>query len=173
MNKADLLIIEVIKLEGGYVNHPHDHGLETKYGISKRSYPSLAIKELTIDEAIHIYKKDYYRPCKLGLLPPKIQFQILQMVVNIGVPQGIKILQHSANLTTSSNIMVDGIIGNETIKSIKAIYNNNLINVLFINIMVEQLMYYRKLVSKSNKQKVFLNGWINRIHETLKISSEG
>ena len=33
----------LIGSEGGYVNDPHDPGGETKYGISKRSYPTLDI----------------------------------------------------------------------------------------------------------------------------------
>ena len=41
-------IIEVvIKHEGGYVNDPNDLGGETKYGITKRFYPDVDIKNLT------------------------------------------------------------------------------------------------------------------------------
>ena len=41
-------IIEVvIEHEGGYVNAPKDLGGETKYGITKRFYPSVDIKNLT------------------------------------------------------------------------------------------------------------------------------
>ena len=37
--------------EGGYVDDPRDPGLETKYGISKRSYPAVDIKALTLEQA--------------------------------------------------------------------------------------------------------------------------
>lgn len=47
-------------IEGGYVNNPKDPGGETKYGISKRSYPELDIKNLTKEQAKTIYKRDYY-----------------------------------------------------------------------------------------------------------------
>ncbi|HEX7682416.1 MAG TPA: glycosyl hydrolase 108 family protein [Trinickia sp.] len=33
----------VVGIEAGYVNDPNDPGGETKYGISKRSYPHLYI----------------------------------------------------------------------------------------------------------------------------------
>ena len=46
---------EIIGIEGGYVNDPKDKGGETKYGISKRSYPHLDIKNLTLNEAEYIY----------------------------------------------------------------------------------------------------------------------
>ncbi len=33
----------VVGEEGGYVNNPKDPGGETKYGISKKSYPNVGI----------------------------------------------------------------------------------------------------------------------------------
>ena len=50
----------VIYNEGGYVNDPSDLGGETKYGISKRSYPNLDIKHLTLEQARKIYFCDYW-----------------------------------------------------------------------------------------------------------------
>src|SRR5688572_24264776 len=52
------------KNEGGYVSPERakeigDTGGETKYGISKKSYPSVDIKNLTLDQAIAIYKRDF------------------------------------------------------------------------------------------------------------------
>ena len=50
----------VIEQEGGYVNHPNDPGGETKYGISKRAYPNLNIRDLTVQDAVRIYYDDYW-----------------------------------------------------------------------------------------------------------------
>lgn len=50
----------VLQNEGVYVNDPSDSGGETKYGISKRSYPNLDIKNLTLEEAKKIYFCDYW-----------------------------------------------------------------------------------------------------------------
>ena len=45
-------IIEVtLHHEGGYVHDPKDLGGETNYGIAKRFYPDVDIKNLTKDEA--------------------------------------------------------------------------------------------------------------------------
>ena len=45
-------IIEVVlEHEGGYVNDPDDAGGETKYGIAKRWYPNVDIKNLTKEVA--------------------------------------------------------------------------------------------------------------------------
>ena len=52
---------KVIGHEGGYVFDPDDAGGETIYGISKRAYPHLDIKELTLDDARKIYFEDYWK----------------------------------------------------------------------------------------------------------------
>lgn len=51
-------------LDDGYVNNPNDPGGETKYGISKRAYPSLNIRDLTLSDAISLYRKDYWYTAK-------------------------------------------------------------------------------------------------------------
>jgi len=53
--------------EGGYINDPLDAGGKTKFGISKRSYPDVDIKNLTVDGAKSIYKKDYWDKLKQSL----------------------------------------------------------------------------------------------------------
>lgn len=60
MEQYQKIIGFILKAEGGYVNHPNDPGGETKYGISKRAYPELDIKNLSADMAVDIYKRDYY-----------------------------------------------------------------------------------------------------------------
>ena len=53
-------IEHVFKWEGGYVNDPRDPGGETNMGISKRSYPHLDIANLTREDAVEIYRRDYW-----------------------------------------------------------------------------------------------------------------
>lgn len=55
----DVILDFIIKREGGYINHPSDPGGETKYGISKRAYPTEDIKNMTVERAKFIYKRDY------------------------------------------------------------------------------------------------------------------
>lgn len=52
----------LFEAEGGYVNDKYDRGGETKYGISKASYPHLDIKNLTKEQAIAIYYNDFWLP---------------------------------------------------------------------------------------------------------------
>lgn len=53
-------LIFILKWEGGYVNDVRDPGGETKFGISKRSFPNLDIAMLTVDQAAEIYRRSYW-----------------------------------------------------------------------------------------------------------------
>ncbi len=44
------------------VNDPIDPGGETKYGISKRSYPHEDIKHLNLKRAAWLYEQDFWNP---------------------------------------------------------------------------------------------------------------
>ncbi len=70
--------------EGGYVNDPHDRGGETKFGISKRSYPHEDIPNLTRDEAIKIYYQDYWVFPGIDDCDPSLRAKIFNMGVLMG-----------------------------------------------------------------------------------------
>jgi len=55
MDAFEVALNFVLKWEGGYVNDPRDSGGETKFGISKKAYPNLDIKNLTQQQAGEIY----------------------------------------------------------------------------------------------------------------------
>ena len=55
----DEIIDITLHHEGGYVHAPKDLGGETNYGIAKRFYPEVDIKNLTKEEAKDIYRRDY------------------------------------------------------------------------------------------------------------------
>jgi len=83
----------VIKHEGGYVNHPSDPGGETKYGISKRAYPNLNIKNLTIDDVRKIYHSDYWIPAGGEELEWPVNLVQFDCAVNCGVGTAKKFLK--------------------------------------------------------------------------------
>lgn len=77
--------------EGGYVNNPADPGGETKWGISKHSYPDVDIANLTRDQAAAIYQRDFWDV--VGDADPAIKFQVFDFAVNSGVQTAIRKLQ--------------------------------------------------------------------------------
>lgn len=71
--------------EGGYVNDPKDPGGETKWGISKRAYPLLNIKNLTPQQAADIYAKDYWDASGCDNIPWPLCAVVFDTAVNCGV----------------------------------------------------------------------------------------
>jgi len=89
----DTAFDRLISHEGGYVNDPKDPGGETNWGISKRTYPHLDIKNLTRNDAKEIYRKDFWD--KLGSAHPAIKFQVFDFAVNSGIFTAIRKLQQA------------------------------------------------------------------------------
>ena len=74
----------VVREEGGYVNDPRDPGGETKYGISKRSYPQIDIAQLTLDQAQAIYLRDFWMPSGCESMPWERAICAFDCAVNQG-----------------------------------------------------------------------------------------
>ena len=148
------IIDRVIESEGGYVNDPDDPGGETKYGISKRAYPEIVIKDLTIKQAKQIYYEDYWTPSKADQLSDQLKEIYFDMVVNFGKRGAAKVLQQACNGKNKYKIKVDGIVGAATISASK-------------NVEPERLRAYRVLkfanivINKPSREK-FWYGWFRR-----------
>lgn len=100
--------------EGGYVNDPRDPGGETKFGISKRSYPALDIKALTLERAKAIYRRDFWGVAGCDAVPDAMKFDLFDMAVNSGPVTAIKTLQRSAGVTP------DGLLGPITLQALNS-----------------------------------------------------
>lgn len=74
----------VIRWEGVYSNDPRDSGGETKFGISKRSYPELDISKLTLKQAKEIYYQNYWLKSKCDELPFPLNIVVFDTAVNMG-----------------------------------------------------------------------------------------
>lgn len=100
--------------EGGYVNDPNDPGGETKYGISKRSYPDEDIAGMTLGRAREIYKRDFWDKCAGDRLPDPVNFLMFDAAVNSGVERAVKFLQLAVGSTP------DGVLGPKTMTLVLA-----------------------------------------------------
>lgn len=148
-NNFDRAIIEILKHEGGYVNHPNDPGGETNFGITKKVYPDLDIKNLTVEQAKEIYKRDYWLTGLDGLSYP-VAAKVFDMVVNMGVRQAIKLVQRAVDEKA------DGILGHSSIANLKATPD------ALQRICNQQALFYNALVVTKPSLKVFLKGWLIR-----------
>jgi hypothetical protein len=136
-----------LKKDGG-LNY-HDEGLPTKYGIYKKANPEVDVENLTLEQAIEIYKKKYWdvyivlKPVSANLdhLPTALAVAVFDAGVNCGPHRAIRWLG-------------------------KALENKNPARIL--NDL--RGAYYFDLVS-SNKEKHFKNykGWMNRLTDLKKL----
>ena len=110
---------KTIGLEGGYCNNPHDPRKETKYGISKRQYPDLDIKNLTIEHAKEIYNCDYWLPIHLNSIANEsIADEIFDTGVNMEPSEAVEIAQRALNFLGRGTYEEDGIMGPMTLAGI-------------------------------------------------------
>lgn len=144
--------------EGGYVNDPQDPGGETKWGISKRTYPHIDIKNLTRDGAIALYRRDFWEASQADDLPPAVGFQLLDGAVNSGIDRATQWLQRAARVAD------DGKIGPVTRAALKAADPNDLV----LRFLAERLDFMTGLGTWQR----FGKGWARRIAQNLRYGAE-
>jgi len=156
MADFNIAIKKTLVNEGGYVNDPNDAGGETKYGISKRAYPSVDIKNLTTDEAKAIYKRDYWDKIKGDeIQSQKIAFELFDTAVNMGVRTASKLAQ------IILSVYPDGIIGSKTLEALNIIDKEKFL----VKFKLSKIARYTYLCRKYPSNKKYLYGWIKRTLE--------
>ena len=122
------IIKEIIRREGGYVNHPNDRGGPTKYGVThktlsrylKREASIEDVKHMTEETAYEIYERDYYEGPRINTLPAPLRSIVTDASVLYGPRRAIKFVQQIVNEAGFGPCTVDGILGPNTRKQIKA-----------------------------------------------------
>ena len=153
MSDFDKAIQIVLQAEGNYSNNPADPGGETKYGISKRSYPNEDIKNLTLDRAKDIYYNDFWLPLQAYEFPEPVAILMFDMAVNMGKSAAVRCLQRAVK------VEVDGIMGPVTRKALKENYGRDLVG----EITVQRVMFYTNLETFGS----FGLGWVRRSIRTV------
>lgn len=158
-DKFNRAIATILKHEGGYVNHPNDPGGETKYGITKRTYPHLNIRTLTVDDAKEIYYNDWWAKHGYENFEFLVAEKVFDMAVNMGARRAHKLLQKAANnLGVRPQLVVDGIIGRNTLTKVNSLNGAAVREEL----RKQQKDYYLRLIAKRPSLAVFKNGWLRR-----------
>lgn len=127
------IILGILAVEGGYVDHPSDPGGETNKGITKSTavqhgYTG-SMKDLPEEVAIDIYAQTYvYKPGFDGVieLSEPVGKKLVDAGVNVGQGRAAKWYQTSLNSFSRnckdySCIKVDGAIGPNTLAAHKAL----------------------------------------------------
>ena len=120
---------EVLRLEGGFTDDPHDPGGPTNLGITlaefarhrrqpldDQTYAALkrALREITRAEAAGIYRTDYWQAARCPLLPAALAVFHFDAAVNQGVRGAARMLQRALAVS------IDGSIGPATLGAARA-----------------------------------------------------
>lgn len=176
--------------EGGYVNDADDAGGETYMGIARRYNPQWngwtiidkekskhdnnfpksldAIPELE-SEISAIYKQLYWDRFWGDKIPEQeISEKLFDISVNLGVERAVIYLQEGLNLLNRNqknynDILMDGLFGNNTLKTLNKYLEKNNSNYLLKIVGVLQGMHYIDYMRRSPNQEKYARGWLNRL----------
>lgn len=160
----DLAFQRTIGHEGGFSIDKNDPGnwtggkvgvgtlKGTKFGIASNTYPNLDIKNLTIQQAKVIYKRDWWDKMPTTI-HSAIVFQLWDFAINAGLNRAVRALQAAAGTT------VDGAIGPKTIQAV----NSMDVHAVIFKLNAERLKHYTSLKNWSK----YGGGWANRVAQNL------
>jgi lysozyme family protein len=163
MSLFDLALVELLKHEGGFVNHPRDPGGITNLGVTKRVYErwkgrpvgEREMRELTPDKVAPLYYKKYWLPVKAENLPAGVALHVFDFGVNAGPRRAIRYLQKAVGAPA------DGLYGPLT----KIAVNNYLAKHGEIKLIERyaalRMRYYKGLPIF----RYFGRGWTRRVNE--------
>jgi lysozyme family protein len=149
----DLAFQKLVGNEGGYVSNAADPGGQTKYGISKRSYPGEDIPNLTLERAKQIYAHDFWGPAGCDALPDALKFEMFDTAVNVGVRTAVKLLQMAVGS------FPDGILGPNTLQCAQSMDPAKALR----RLQGQRLRYYAGMVT----WPAFGKGWVNRVADNM------
>ena len=149
----DLAFDRLFTNEGGYSNDPNDPGGETNWGISKRSYPNVDIKNLTRDGAKVIYQTDFWDRIVADQLPDSVMYQLFDFAVNSGIETAGRYLQRAVGVAD------DGHWGRVSVAAALAAHEWDMI----MNLNAERLLFMTKLSNWPDAGR----GWARRIATNL------
>lgn len=158
MSTFELAIPVVLRHEGGYTSNSSDPGGETNFGISKRSYPNVDIKNLTIAAATEIYRRDWWDRYQYGNIAAQlVANKIFDSAVNMGASRAHKFAQSIVG------VVQDGVLGPKSFSEINAYPSLKFIT----NYQNLQAQFYRDLVTANPARSVFLSGWLARAFDRV------
>lgn len=121
----DAAVEMVLEKEGGFSDHPRDKGGMTNFGITHKTYAAFhdiepgavtekMMRDLTRDEAVEIYRTNYWSAARCDTLPPGVDLCVFDFGVNAGVRTAVRLLQEVVGVTK------DGSIGPITLAAVAA-----------------------------------------------------
>jgi lysozyme family protein len=116
-------VAEVLRHEGGYVDHPKDPGGATNRGITLttladwrgRDVSKVEVQALTEKEAREIYRARYWNAVQGDALPAGVDLALFDFAVNSGPSRAVRTLQWQLG------VPADGAIGPVTLAAVRKV----------------------------------------------------
>lgn len=143
-------------------NEKGDDGGLTKFGIDFRSHPEVDIERLSYEQAVQIYRKDYWEKSRSEELPYPLSLVHVDGAVNTGIGQQTKFLQRVCGVDD------DGILGPKTLKAALEKCDEDGVKEVCMEIIKRRAQFYKDLAESKPEKARFLNGWLNRIEKLKK-----
>lgn len=161
----EIALEKVLDYEGGYVDDEIDRGGKTKHGITEKIAREAGyngnMKDLSLKKAKKIYYQKFWANYSYNQIDNKrIVIEVFEQAVHMGPGTANRHLQEAYNLLSEEEIMVDGIIGPQTLNAINSYgYKDDLLKLL--NIL--QAEKYVQIIRDDKSQKKFIRGWLKRV----------
>lgn len=158
-------VTRTLESEGVFSDHRWDPGGATKYGITEAvaRRHGFAVRELTVEQAVEIYWRDYWLHGRLDdLKSATVAAEIFDTAVNAGTGRAYRIAQQAAE-AMGEPLVVDGVMGPATrgaLNRLSARYESQLLAAL--NLF--QGLHYLSLraVNPELFRRAF-KGWLRRL----------
>jgi lysozyme family protein len=166
--------------EGGYVNHPNDHGGATNLGVTQRVYDQYrldngqsrqSVRDITKQEAQAIYVQGYWNQVKGNQLSPLTSISLVDFAYNSGPSRAIHEMKrflrengYDIPMTGEGRDVRNEKLDSKTIEATKAYVSQYGDEKLAQGINTERRQFVQNIVDRNPDQKVFLKGWNNRIN---------
>jgi lysozyme family protein len=153
-------VTKTIRSEGGdqITDDPADPGGLTRFGISKRAHPEVDPRNLSLESAKAIYRRDYWDPCDGDLIQSQIVAELVfDAAVNMGPAQAVKLVQIAIGLEPTG--VMDGALLDALNQSEEKEFAAAFI--------LAKIARYLALVKKNRKLEKFFYGWVRRTLEVV------
>jgi len=155
----DKSLAELLKHEGGFVNHPSDPGGATNLGVTQavwedwidRAVSEENMKALTPAKVAPLYREMYWDRIKGDKLPSGVDYLVFDAAVNSGASRAAKWLQ------TTVAAVADGAIGEQTLKLVLLTNPQMLIDKYSANRLA--------FLQRRETWPTFGKGWERRVEE--------
>jgi lysozyme family protein len=173
--KVDAYIEDLIKREGGYVDHPADRGGPTMYGVTEqvaRAYGFHGrMQDLPRTMAVAIYMERYWLDPNFHMVnehAPAVAEELLDTGVNMGQSVASEFFQRMLNVLNKGgavypDLKVDGRIGKITILALRSYLAHRGSEgrvVLLRGLNCLQGARYVGIAENKESQEAFMHGWL-------------